>query len=806
MLTNRTACLLAILLPPLSLGGASAKKDANPASDAAEAAGPPTISEVATLAREHHAAILAVQSRLAPDRRVERIAAEVERAAGTRAEPEAWVAQALEKRSSIYQLRLLRRDAEQFRRRLDEWSGKLDALFDEASRDLETVVAGRAAVQRAAEQVADLPPAVVDVIEGLRARAADIEPKLTARFDAIVDAQRRVGDARIATLASIAQLDAEIERSTRSAFDRDAPPLWQVSSLRTESADSPVRSMLRELRRYATVQRDRVVIHALLVAGLAVLFGALGRSARRRELDDAGLRDAAGALGNPLSAALVLGLLPTYWIHPLGPRGLVLACYLGASVPLLRLLERLLPVALRPTARVLVVSVTFFLLVELLTGLFSLAYRLGLLAVAAVGAVAFTRAERPAVSAGIPSARLRRVFVIAARLGAVALAIAGLVNFFGFVRLADLVNRATLFSAYSGLLIFLGSAVLGAFSDLSIRSGPLQSLPIVRNHTAFLAHRIKRIVNVTAAVSWVFVVLLLTRLFEPLRDLSSKVLSQPLSIGALQLALGDVVTFGLTFWVAILLARLVSFFLEEGMLPALRLPRGVPATISKLTGYVIVTIGFTVALGAAGFPVDRLTFLAGAFALGLGFGLQNLISNFVSGLILLVERPIQVGDAIEFGTRSGKVTRIGIRSSVVRTLDGAEISVPNATLIANEVVNWTMSDPLRRITVRVGVSYSADPKRVPELLLPAAAQQEGILREPPPEVLFLGFGESSLDFELRCWTDSPEWGRYKSDITFAVHERLKAAGVEIPFPQRDVHVRTADAAPWPGGPSSTGPR
>jgi small-conductance mechanosensitive channel len=241
------------------------------------------------------------------------------------------------------------------------------------------------------------------------------------------------------------------------------------------------------------------------------------------------------------------------------------------------------------------------------------------------------------------------------------------------------------------------------------------------------------------------------------------------------------------------------------MLPALSLPRGVPATISKLTGYVIVTIGFTVALGAAGFPIDRLTFLAGAFALGLGFGLQNLISNFVSGLILLVERPIQVGDTIEFGTRSGKVTRIGIRSSVVRTFDGAEISVPNASLIASEVVNWTMSDALRRIVVRVGVAYSTDPKRVPGILLPAATEHQGVLREPAPEVLFLGFGESSLDFELRGWTDSPEFLRHKSDITFAVHERLKEAGVEIPFPQRDLHVRTSDAPSLPAVPRSTSP-
>jgi small-conductance mechanosensitive channel len=809
MLTSRLVCLLPLLISPLPLGGSGAQENADsPATEtsAEEAAAPPTISDVAILARQHHATILALQSRLAPDQRLRDIVSDFERASATRREPETWVADALEKHASIYQLRLLRWEADLFRLRLEEWDAKLDALFDEASRDLEAVVAGRQAVEQAVERVPDLPAAVVSEIESLRARAAAIEPALSARFDAIVEVQGRVDQEKIAIVASIAQLDAAIEQNARSALERDAPRLWQAWSARSEGAESPARRMAGELRRYATERRSLLVVHVLFIVALAVLFTALRRGARRGKLVDAGLSDAAGALENPLSAALVLGLLPAYWIHSLGPRGLVLACYLGASVPLLRLLGKHLPTALRFASRTLVASVILFLVVELVTGLFSLPYRLGLLAITAVGGVAFVTAQRPAVSAGIESPRLRAVLVLVARLGSAALAGAVLANVLGYVRMADLLTRATLFSAYAGLLTFLGAVVLCAFGDLSVRSRPLQSLRMVRNRTAFLAQRIKKLVNVTAVLFWVLTVLLLTRLFEPLRDLSSQLLTHPLRIGALQLDLGDIVVFGVTLWAAILLARLVRFTLEEGMLPALPLARGVPAMVSKLTGYAIVTIGFTVALGAAGFPVERLTFLAGAFALGLGFGLQNLISNFVSGLILLFERPIQVGDTIEFGTRQGKVTRIGIRSSVVRTFDGAEISVPNASLIANEVVNWTLSDQLRRVVVRVGVAYSTDPKRVPGILLPAAAENEAILREPAPEVVFLGFGESSLDFELRCWTDSPDWLRHKSDITFALYERLKEAGVEIPFPQRDIHVRTADAAPSSTGPRSTGPR
>jgi small-conductance mechanosensitive channel len=190
-----------------------------------------------------------------------------------------------------------------------------------------------------------------------------------------------------------------------------------------------------------------------------------------------------------------------------------------------------------------------------------------------------------------------------------------------------------------------------------------------------------------------------------------------------------------------------------------------------------------------GIDLNRFTILAGAFGVGIGFGMQNIINNFVSGIILLFERPIQVGDTVQLGEIVGEVKRIGIRSSAIRTLQGAEVIVPNASFISETVTNWTLSDRLRRIDVNIGVAYGSDPERVLQLLRDVAANHPLVLTEPPAVALFIGFGESSLDFELRAWTGRfDEWPRIRSEINIAVNATMRDAGIVIPFPQRRVQL------------------
>jgi small-conductance mechanosensitive channel len=191
--------------------------------------------------------------------------------------------------------------------------------------------------------------------------------------------------------------------------------------------------------------------------------------------------------------------------------------------------------------------------------------------------------------------------------------------------------------------------------------------------------------------------------------------------------------------------------------------------------------------------MEQFALVAGALGVGIGFGLQTIVSNFISGLILIFERPIKIGDTVEVGTLLGRVRRIGIRSSTVRTFDGAEVIVPNNDLITGQVVNWTLSDQMRRIEVKVGLAYGTDPNLVLELLMGVAIKHEKALDNPAPYALFLGFGDSSLDFALRFWTaDFENWITTASEVTVGVNDALKEAGLEIPFPQQDLHVRSID--------------
>ena len=226
------------------------------------------------------------------------------------------------------------------------------------------------------------------------------------------------------------------------------------------------------------------------------------------------------------------------------------------------------------------------------------------------------------------------------------------------------------------------------------------------------------------------------------------------------------------------------------------LARGIPESLSTMSRYAILVVGFIFAVAALGFEVGNLALLVSALGVGIGFGMQNMVNNFISGLILLFERPITEGDLVSLDQLLGSVTRIGIRSSTIRTFDGADVIVPNGDLISNQVTNWTLADSRRRVIVPVGVQYGTPARRVIELLVETARAHPAILHDPAPYALFIGFGDSSLDFELRAWTESSDaLTIVRSDLTVGVQDALAAAGIEVPFPQRDLHVKTLPEQP-----------
>jgi small-conductance mechanosensitive channel len=218
--------------------------------------------------------------------------------------------------------------------------------------------------------------------------------------------------------------------------------------------------------------------------------------------------------------------------------------------------------------------------------------------------------------------------------------------------------------------------------------------------------------------------------------------------------------------------------------------RGALESLSRFVYYFVLAVGIMLVLMARGLDLTTLTLLTSALGIGIGFGLQSITSNLISGIIILFERPIKVGDRIEVGGVAGDVVAISIRASTILTNNNIAIIVPNSDFITQRITNWSFTDRNVRFHINVGVSYASDPAAVKEALLSVAASHPGVLKDPHPDVMFEEFADSSLNFALRVWTHdyTSRPGVLKSELNYLIFECFKERGIEIPFPQRDVHI------------------
>lgn len=245
-----------------------------------------------------------------------------------------------------------------------------------------------------------------------------------------------------------------------------------------------------------------------------------------------------------------------------------------------------------------------------------------------------------------------------------------------------------------------------------------------------------------------------------------------------------------TFLLFYLTAR-INKIVAYRILKNTKLDIGVRIAIGSIVKYAVLTIGFVVILQTAGIDLSSITILFGALGVGIGFGLQNITNNFVSGLIILFERPIKVGDRIEVAGISGDVIDISMRATTILTNDNISIIVPNSEFISSTVINWSHTDRNVRFNFPVGVSYREDPCRIRQILLEIALENPGVLKDPKPDVLFTEYGDSALMFNLRIWTNAyiGRPGVLKSQLYYEISRRFREEGVEIPFPQRDIHIK-----------------
>jgi len=498
--------------------------------------------------------------------------------------------------------------------------------------------------------------------------------------------------------------------------------------------------------------------------------------------------EALHVLNRPYSVALLLTLIGTGEFISSAPIGIALVFYLLYMIPMLRLLAPLIETRLRIFLYVLAALYSLqglFLLVQLPPFFRRELYALlVLIALISLGWLA----RRSKILHATTERRSQRMLVMGIR-GILALLAASLIcNTIGFVSLSQVLGMTALVGPFAGFALYCGARVLTLLLSVVLRTHWARALDL---RVATIERWANCLLMLGALLLWLGSILQLVALQDTVVDAVWKLFRYPIGFQKIHFTLGDALGVPFILLCGYLAAYAFILLLKKVVLPKLPLKRGLPYAISTVTYYVLLVVVALAGLSSAGIELNTFTVLTGAMGVGLGFGLQNIVNNFVSGLILLFERPIHVGDTVDVGGLVGVVRRIGARSSTVVTLQGAEVIVPNSNLLSNQVINWTLSSQWRRVDVPVRVAYGTDPEEVIKLLVAVAESYPGVLLERPPMAFFMGFGESALNFELRFWSARQDtWFQLQSDVTVAVAKALREAGIEIPFPQRDLHVRS----------------
>ncbi|WP_192804915.1 mechanosensitive ion channel family protein [Noviherbaspirillum aerium] len=617
-------------------------------------------------------------------------------------------------------------------------------------------------------------------------RAKDLSRTITDAKKSVLDDRAKVlalqGRATdIGTqLADIRRMLADAsERAVTRLLYRDSAPLWTsafwaawLRSFSVEAGENLVNQAVA-LGDYARTHARNFIFHAGFLGLLVIALSAARSRVNSLCESDEGLKRNRQIYDMPVVTALLLSMLFSTWFYPRPPRALWLMMGVLASAPLLVFARRMVDVRLYP----LLSSVVIFYLLDRVRALFAplpgvhrfmlLVEALGLVLVIvtalrqhARGALLESRAAARTIHYGSWALLLLSAIVLACNAG-------------GYARLADLVMRTTLASAYTGAVLYVLTRAGEGLMHGLLYLPPLSFLAGVRRHRARIAMRINRWTQWLAFLLWVTLTLQATGFLQQAIGWSVVLWKASLDIGSLNLAVSDIVLFILILWTTYQLSRLSRFFLEEEIFSRVRLDRGLPYAVSTTVHYIILLTGFVLALTAIGVDMTKFTIVAGALTVGIGFGLQNIVNNFVSGLIVLFERPVKVGDTVEIDNIVGRVQHIGIRATVIHSTTGAEVIIPNGKLISDKVTNWTLSSQLRQIAVPVVTKPDINVARLKSTLLEVSRWNKQVLETPAPDVLFIKRGVDAFEFELRVWTsDLDAWLKVRSDLISDINDAL----------------------------------
>ncbi len=622
--------------------------------------------------------------------------------------------------------------------------------------------------------------------------ALDTANRALARIDAtaapLLELQHRAAEIQAAIQRLRSEADDLLREARQGLFRRSGPPMftaayWSELGRAVAGEGAPTRAVdLLPGRAFWARSGWVVLLQAVLVG---VLWGAL-----RRRAEALGASERWRFIARrPAATAVLMGAGLPSALYPEVPPPWRFVLWAVVGIAAARLVALLIRGEWR--RRLVYLLVVLFLASQAfrLVGLPAPLVRLYVLVVGALGVPLCLWRARVAVRSGLGR------YAWALRAGALVLAATAVAEVLGYDNLAVHLLESSIQTTFVGLLAWMGGLLLhgGVEYFLGPGASAWRRLPLAEPHRKALSRDLG--LALTAGV-WLVaagVILEVWRVYEgPWRAVRA-LLDLGVPLGQTRITVGVALGAAVVLYGAVLTSWVVQGVLEAQVYPRRDMPYGTRVSINRLIHYAFALTGFLAAVSALGFELRNLTILAGAFGIGIGFGLQTIVNNFVSGLILLFERPIKVGDVIQIGDQWATVRKLGLRATVVETLNRAEVIVPNSDLVSGQVTNWTLTDRMVRLVVPVGVAYGSDVPKVMEILQRVAEENERVAEWPEPQVLFLAFGESSLDFELRAWIrDVDDRLAVLSDLHLAIDREFRKAGVEIPFPQRDLHLRSVD--------------
>jgi len=599
-------------------------------------------------------------------------------------------------------------------------------------------------------------------------------------------AMRRVVSVQ-AQLAELKTLYEDLELrlavgSTQAAhqlFERDSAPLWTADAYRTLKGPAEAAAAMGEtgekLARYFKARPQTILVHLCLLLVLLLLVSGAGRAFR-------GWGEQAGVTATPLATAYLMSFVPVVFMYPLPPRVLtysLIISYVLAAVVILR------PFVI-PELRVGLYALVFTAFFDLMRGtlLSEVSLFRAILVIELVLSLAFVvwflRSGRIAAARerSPSAARFARVaaWYLLLGMGASLATTAA-----GYASLSRYLVNLTVAPVYAGILIAASLRILDSFLIFFLRVPPLGRLGSVARNRDRLCGLLRYVFLFAGVVLWVRYVASQAPMFAVAHDRMGVLLNADL--GFYGLTLSGIVGFVLAVTASFVISRVILVLLQEDVYPRVPLPNGVPYAISTMLHYVLVLLGFLVALSALGLDMTRFTVMVSAFGVGLGFGLQTIVNNVVSGVVLLFERPVKIGDVIEMNSNRGTLTHIGLRASVLHASDGSDIILPNGTLLSSNVVNYTFTDQKRRIDIDVHIPAGHDAEAVMKKLVEQVRDVDHILEDPAPECLFVKFTDKEIALQVRAWVGSREnWRRVRSALNLAVYGMLLKDGLVSALP------------------------